>query len=329
MNKRFLVTIQALLIALAVALIGSSGALAATVVNGDFEAGNLSGWTQLNNPSGEIQSGEWITYSGEFGNEIGGPIPPPPAGSYAALTVQGGPGGHVLYQDVALEPYYSHQLSLITYYDSANALVTPQPETLAPGDGSEGGPPENQQYRIDVMKPTAAVESVEAGDILATVFATKSGDPTSMAPTTLTADLSPFAGQTVRLRFAEVDNIGELNAAVDSVAIQSTPPSNAVALGKPVFNKKKGTALLPVTVPGLGTLTIADVKPTGKRIKGKSIQANAAGTLNLPINPTKSARNALVKQGKKKLKVAVSFTPTGGFIASVTRKLTLKLTPKK
>jgi hypothetical protein len=328
MNKRFRVAVQFFLAALAASLLVGGTAGAATVVNGDFETGNLSGWTQSNNPSGESQTGEWITYTGAFGGEIGGELPPPPAGSYAALTVQGGPGQHILYQDVSLEPYFSHQLTLVAYYDSANTLVTPQPNTLSPGE-SEGGPPENQQYRIDVMKPTAAIESVETGDILATVFATKSGDPTSMAPTTFTADLSPFAGQTVRLRFAEVDNIGELNAGVDAVAIQSTPPSNAITLGKPVFNKKKGTARLPVTVPGPGTLTVADVKLTGKRIKGRTVQTTAAGTVNLPINPTKPARNTLVNQGKKKLKVAVSFTPTGGFLASATRKLTLKLAPKK
>ena len=327
MNKRFRATLQVFLVALASALVGATSAGAATVVNGDFEAGNLSGWTQVNNPSGESQSGEWTTYSGKFGGELGGEVPPPPAGSYAALTVQGGPGAHILYQDVALEPYWTHQLSLVTYYNSVNTLVTPQPNTLSPGEG-EGGPPENQQYRIDVVQPSASVESLEPSDILATVFATKSGDPTSMAPTTLTADLPAFAGQTVRLRFAEVDNIGEFNAGLDSVAIQSTPPSNTAILGRPLFNKKKGTAKLPVTVPGAGTLTIADVKTTKKRVKAKTVTATVAGTLNLPVKPTKSARTTLRNKGKLKLKVAVTFTPTGGFAAAVTRKLTLKLAPK-
>lgn len=329
MRNRVSFRLQAFLVVLALAswsLIAAGSASGATVVNGDFEAGNLSGWTQFNNPSGDMQSGEWITYSGKFGGELGGEVPPPPAGSYAALTVQGGPGAHILYQDVALEPYYSHQLSLIAYYQSNNSLVTPQPSTLSPGPG-EGGPPENQQYRIDVMKPTAPVDAVEASDILATVFATKTGDPTSMAPTTFTADLSPFAGQTVRLRFAEVDNIGELNAGVDSVAIQSTPPSNLVSLGKPKINKKKGTATLPVTVPGAGKLKIADVKKSKKRIKAKTLTATAAGTLKLPVKPTKSARKTLTNKGKLKIKVAVTFTPTGGLAATTTRKLTLKLAP--
>ena len=39
----------------------------------------------------------------------------------------------------------------------------------------------------------------------------------------MTADLTPFAGQTVRLRFAEVDGAGFFNASTDAVSITSTP----------------------------------------------------------------------------------------------------------
>jgi hypothetical protein len=298
-------------------------ASAATVVNGDFETGNLSGWQVVNNPPSPEESGSWLTYTGTAGPFEGfAVIPPPPAGNYAATTDQGGPGSHILYQDLTLEPYYTHSLSLLAYYGSAAPLVTPSPNTLS------FETVENQQYRIDVMKPTAPVDSVAAGDTLATVFATNNGDPQQLGSTSFTADLTPFAGQTVRLRFAEVDNEGFFNAAVDSVAIQSTPPSNAVVLGKPAQNKRNGTAKLPVTVPGAGTLKIADVKKTKKRIKAKTLQVTAAGTVKLPVKPTKFARKVLADNGKLKLKVAVTFTPTGGLAATVTRKLTLKLAPK-
>lgn len=317
-------TLVAVTIVASVSLIAAAGAGAATVVNGDFETGTLSGWQLSNTPPPPEESGSWFAYSGttppvEFAPEV----PPPPAGKFAAITSQGGAGTHILYQDVSLEPYYTHQLSLLVYYRSSAPLVTPSPETL------NAGGPANQQYRIDVMKPTAPIESVEPSDILATVFATKTGDPEELGPTPLTVNLTPFAGQTVRLRFAEVDNEFYFAAGTDSVSIQSTPPSNLVSLGKPILNKKKGTAKLPVTVPGAGTLTIADVKQTKKRIKTKTLTATAAGTLNLPVKPTKSARKILAEKGKLKIKVAVTFTPTGGFPATVTRKLTLKLTLKK
>jgi len=318
-------TVVAVIAVASISLFAAAGASGATVVNGDFETGTLSGWQVSNAPPPPETSGSWFAYSGTMAPvEFAPEVPPPPAGQYAAITSQGSSGTHILYQDIVLEPYYTHQLSMLVYYRSAAPLATPSPETL-----NAQVPEANQQYRIDVMKPTAPIESVDPGDILATVFATKTGDPEELGPTPLTVDLTPFAGQAVRLRFAEVDNRFYFAAGTDSVSIQSAPPLNTFSFGKPILNKKKGTAKLPVTVPGAGTLTIADVKKTKKRIKAKTVAATAAGTLNLPVKPTKSARKTLANKGKLKLKVAVTFTPTGGFAATVTRKLTLKLAPTK
>jgi hypothetical protein len=317
-------TFLAALAAIVAILVVPAGAKAATVVNGDFETGNLSGWQLSNLPPEPGSSGNWFAYTGTvspFG-EFAPPIPPPPAGKYAAITAQGGPGTHILYQDIALEPYYTHQLSLLAYYRSEAPLETPSPETL-----EANGPLKNQQYRIDVIKPTAPITSVNPSDILATVFATSTGSPLELGPTPYTVNLSAFAGQTVRLRFAEADNQGYLAAGTDSVAIASTPPSNTFAFGSAVLNKKNGSAKLQVTVPGAGTLAIADVKETKKRVKAKTIQTTG-GTLYLPVTPTKSARKTLAGKGKLKLKVAVTFTPTGGLAATQMRKLTLKLAPK-
>lgn len=69
------------------------------------------------------------------------------------------------------------------------------------------------------MRPTAPVTSVAPGDVLATVFQTKVGDPLTLAPTPVSFDLSSFAGTTVRIRFAEVDNQLFFNASVDNVAV--------------------------------------------------------------------------------------------------------------
>jgi hypothetical protein len=310
----------------AAALTTPATTLAATVVDGDFETGSLSGWTVVNDPPAPAETGNWYAYSG---TKLAAPfeptVPAPPTGAFAAITSQDGPGTHVLYQDIALEPYYSHQLSLIAYYRSNIPPTSPTPNSLI--TGGEFGP-DNQQYRIDVIKPTADIYSLEAGDILATVFATKTGDPAELGATSFSADLSPFAGQTIRLRLAEADNRGNFFAGVDAVTITSAPPPNLFSLGKPALNRKNGTAKLPITVPGAGTLTIADVKKTKTRVKAKAVAATAAGTLNLPVKPTKFARKTLKAKGKLKLQVAVTFTPTGGFAAAVTRKLTLKLAPK-
>ncbi len=79
------------------------------------------------------------------------------------------------------------------------------------------------------MKPSAPLTSIDPADILLAVFRTATGDPPVLLPTMKTADLTPFAGQTVRLRFAEVANQGFFNASTDAVSIASTaalPPMN-------------------------------------------------------------------------------------------------------
>jgi hypothetical protein len=97
---------------------------ATTVVNGDFETGSLSGWTVYNN--NESEAGNWFAYSGTTSPiGLGPALPPPPQGTFAAITAQGGPGTHVLYQDVALEPGYPHVLSLTAYYVSDAPLANP------------------------------------------------------------------------------------------------------------------------------------------------------------------------------------------------------------
>jgi hypothetical protein len=305
-------------------------ARAATVVNGDFETGNLAGWSVYDDF--EIDSGSWFAYSGTTNplGEFGSPVPPPPQGNFAAITAQAGPGTHILYQDVALEPGSPHTLSLVAYYQSTASIVSPN--TLS----WETEP--NQQYRIDVIKPTAPIETLAPGDILATLLHTQTGDPSSMAPKTLTADLTPFGGQTVRLSFAEVDNEAPFNAGVDSVAVITpappppppSAPSNVFTFGKLKLNKKNGTATLKVNVPGAGTLTAVDAKKKApKRIKKATATTAAAGVATLKLKPTGAGKKTLKNKGKLQFKALVTFTPTGGTAATqaFTGKLKLELPP--
>jgi hypothetical protein len=183
----------------------------ATVANGGFETGTFAGWTVVNQPGG---SGDWFVYTGTSTPLNGFPVAAPPEGAHAAVTDQGGPGSHVLYQDVALEAGFRHTLSFQIYYVN-QAGVFFSPPTL------DFTAEANQQYRVDVLRPTADPASVAPGDVLATIFRTQPGDPATLAPTPITFDLTPFAGTTVRLRFAEIDNQLFFNASVDAVAIQS------------------------------------------------------------------------------------------------------------
>src|SRR4051812_13170368 len=159
-----------------------------------------------------------------------------------------GPGAHALYQDIALEPNAAHTLSFKLYY------TTPQSGTFATQPNLDpAAPGTNMQVRADVMKPTAADFSVTPADVLQPLFGTKAGDPARLPPTLMTFDLTPFAGQTVRLRFAEVDNNGCLLASVDDVALKTVFQPTAVS--GPASNVTTDAATLAGTVNPAGGAT--------------------------------------------------------------------------
>jgi len=71
------------------------------VTNGGFESGNFTGWTVVNQAGG---NGNWFNYTGTSSPASGHTIPAPPEGTRAAITDQGAPGSHELYQDIVLAP---------------------------------------------------------------------------------------------------------------------------------------------------------------------------------------------------------------------------------
>jgi len=74
----------------------------------------------------------------------------------------------------------------------------------------------NQQFRVDIMDPSADDFDVGSG-VLANVYQTQPGDPLQSGYDNIVFNLDAFGGQTVRLRFAEVDNSGNFNVGVDGV----------------------------------------------------------------------------------------------------------------
>ena len=290
------------------------GAASANLLtNGDFETGSLSGWQQSDASSGS--SGSWFAYTGTSTPLFSNPVPFPPQGTYGAVTDQGGPGRHLLYQDFTLPPGPGEsRLSLFVYYHS-DAPITAQNNLDFTG-------PANQQYRVDVMRPTAALDSVASGDVLLSVFRTLTGDSDTLGPTTKTVDLGALAGQTLRLRFAEVDNSGPFNAGADAVAVDT----NAFTLGTATRNKKKGTATVPVTVPDAGTVTL-----TGNGVKPAAADASksvavGAGTANLLVKAKGKKKRKLNRKGKAKVTVTITYTPNG--LPANSKQLKLKLKKK-
>jgi N-acetylneuraminic acid mutarotase len=105
---------------------------------------------------------------------------------------------------------------------------------------------------------------------------------------------------------------------------QPGPPpvvSNSFSFGKPKLNKKLGTATLPVTIPGPGTLVLS-----GKGVVEKKKTPAAAGTVNMLVK-AKGQKKELLATGKVSVNVKVTFAPTGGTANSKSKALVLKSAP--
>lgn len=313
--------------ALLLGLLAPSGVAAAGVVNGDFESGNLDGW----HVSQATQAGNWFVRKGTeapIGGKRGAaPVQPPPHGAYAAIADEANPDTLILYQDVAIEAGGSQVLGLTAYYDSYKPIAIPSPDTLSVDFETLGGQ-KNQQFRIDVMKPEAPLESLNPADILRTLFATKQGGPVHMGPTRFTADLSPFAGQTVRLRIAVAAHEEVLNAGVDDVSLGASGAGGSkpggshakFSVGRAKPNRHNGTATLPVRVSGPG-----QVSAKGKGIAPAKATAHKAGALRLLLKPTRATLAALRHKHKLRVKVTVSYEPPGEAAEALSVPVVLKL----
>jgi hypothetical protein len=340
-----------LLVALA-GLLVPSGANAAKVVNGSFESGSLSGW-QVRRAVG---AGDWFAYTGTDA-PIGSnrpnpadPVQPPPQGAFAAVADQANPDGLILYQDVALEPGRSHQLSLLAYYDSYSPIAVPNPDTLSVADETlrlpNGKFKKNQQFRIDVIRPEASLESLAPGDLLRTVFATKLGDRLKMSPTRLSTGLGAFAGQTVRIRIAVAVTEEVFNAGVDDVSITSSAgQAGSKRGGKPVLfsfgrlavERGKGIATLRVRVSGAGLLrakgsrrrakadSASGLSGPRKLIEPTTMSIATAKTVTLHLRPTSAARTVLKRRQELHVPVTVTFMPVGGSAETAVLPVVLRL----
>jgi D-alanyl-D-alanine carboxypeptidase len=191
----------------------------ATVVD-DFESGTLVGWTLERRGSGN-----WYTY--QDGRQAPDPknsntfvpfnMPTPPQGKFAAVSDGMGPGMQMMYRDIKLDG--PAMLEVTVFYvngiDGLSGYSGPfvAPSTLA----IDAGP--NQRFRVDILAPTAAADSMAVADVRATVFETSPDAPARRGPTPIRYDLSPWAGQTVRLRIATAANQAPLRAGIDNVRL--------------------------------------------------------------------------------------------------------------
>jgi hypothetical protein len=117
--------------------------------------------------------------------------------------------------------------------------------------------------------------------------------------------------------------VSELNNSTDYTRYiyEAAAPSCDASLGfgKVERNLKKGTATLPVSVPGPGTLV-----GSGKGLKRVERIASGPGTVDLPVKPKGPKKRKLSAEGKAKVSEKVTFTAGCGANAEGVSKVKLR-----
>jgi hypothetical protein len=105
----------------------------------------------------------------------------------------------------------------------------------------------NQHARVDILTGTSTAFSTAAADIVANLYLGIDGGSTPNPYTSYNIDITSLvtAGNTYQIRFAEVDNLGQLNQGIDNVSIDAS--SSAAGVPEPTT-----LALMGLGLAGLG-----------------------------------------------------------------------------
>lgn len=197
----------------------------AALVNGGLNEDGLNGWTVVSSGLGS-----WNETSGGTIFFVY-PIPAPSEGTGYAVTNQRNFSSNVLFQDIALEANAQHLLSFDWFaQDWSNSFADA-------GTLSKYVFP-NQHFRVDLVSTdfTDWFGPDSSIGLLANILPPTADNAPIDRWNSLSFDLTPWAGQSVRLAFRQVDNQGVFNAGVDNVQIQSRPtekvpePTSALTL---------------------------------------------------------------------------------------------------
>ena len=235
MRKFTRLTIQVMGVSIICFSLTTTANATALILNGGFESGFTS-WTRVDQLGSE---GTFVLQSGPLSPVNGDPVSAPPQGLTAAMTDAFGPGAHVLYQDFVV-PAEGALLSFSLFIGNrAGAFAIP-----AAAVGLDFSTPAlNQQARVDIMRAGAGAFSVAPADIALNLFQTQVGAPLVSGYTSFNFDLTSLftanVGQTLRLRFAETDNIERFQFGVDNVSLET-----ASTVPEPQSIQLFGTGLL-------------------------------------------------------------------------------------
>lgn len=212
------------------------------IANGGFES-NFTSWTFADLIGSD---GTFSVQTGTVSPIWGTIVPAPPQGTNAAMSDAGAPGSHVLYQDIVVPAgIISATLTFSLYLNNqADQYAVPSPASLDFGIAEL-----NQQARVDILTNGSDPFSAAAGDLLFNAYQSSVGDPLVSGYTTINQDLTSLLqahpGETLRLRFAAVDNLNTLNLGVDAVSLTTQVPEAsafipcAAALGGMIWIRRR------------------------------------------------------------------------------------------
>lgn len=202
-------------------------AAAQFIVNGGFESG-FSGWIRADQFGSD---GMFFSQTGAASPINGFPVATPPEGAFAAMTDSIAGGSHALYQDFTIPTGVITSATVSFALSLNNAAGT----YTTPAHLDWATPAINQQARVDLLTSSAGTFSVVAADVIQNLFQTTASTPAMTGGYTnfnidITAALQGREGQSVRLRFAEVDNVNFFNFGVDNVSVIIIPAPSALSL---------------------------------------------------------------------------------------------------
>ena len=174
--------------------------------NGDFETGNLTGWTQE-----DVGAGGFVANNGTYDPASSDAASAPFAGSFSALSDQLGNGSHAIYQDVLI-PIGATSV-VLSWRDRIHNHALQFSSS--------------QQFRVELRNPTNNAP-------LTTLFFTTNNSPLFTEWTNRSVNLMGWRGQYVRVAFVEVDGLGYMNVGLDNISLlapSATPTTFDVYLG--------------------------------------------------------------------------------------------------
>jgi hypothetical protein len=195
------------------------------MINGGFEH-SFQGW-QTSDIG--IEYGRWYATNLNFGfSSQVRPLPLAYEGSFQAECDEMYSSAHFLYQDVGSNGDCAALTLKLTLWVINQVVVNGVAQYASPNSFALVPGVPNQQVRVDIMDPTAPIDDMGAG-VWKNLFHTSPGDPAAFPYTTLTADMTPWNGKMVRLRIAEVNNLGTLDVGVDAASYVCERPTPAAS----------------------------------------------------------------------------------------------------